>query len=72
MKDPQPVPHHLAFLASDEEFDAILERVTEHGLKFGSGPGSTEDMKVAQRNGGRGFYFKDPNGHSYELMTSAL
>ena len=73
MKNPEPVPHHhLAFMCDDEEFDTILERVTEHGMKYGSGPGTTEDMKIAERNGGRTFYFKDPNGHSYELMTTPL
>lgn len=71
MKNPAPVPHHhLAFVVSDEEFDGILERVTEHNLKFGSGPGTYEDGKIAGRNGGRTIYFRDANGHSYEVMTA--
>jgi len=39
------------------------------GLTFGSGPWSLEDGKLNDWNGGRGFYFKDPDGHVIELMT---
>ncbi|MBV8401541.1 MAG: VOC family protein [Acetobacteraceae bacterium] len=60
---------HYAFHVSDAEFDAILQRVKEAGLTFGSGPGSLEDGKLNGWNGGRGFYFKDPDGHVIELMT---
>jgi catechol 2,3-dioxygenase-like lactoylglutathione lyase family enzyme len=62
-------PHHYAFHVSDEEFDAIFARVKEAGLKYGSGPGSKDDMQINTRRGGRGFYFNDPNGHSLELLT---
>ena len=34
-----PRSNHYAFLASDEEFDAVLQRVKEEGIPFGSGPG---------------------------------
>ena len=62
-------PHHYAFLASDEEFDSILERVQAERLAFGSGPGSTSDGKINYMHGGRGFYFKDGNRHSWEVIT---
>ena len=61
--------HHYAFHVSDAEFDAILQRVKAAGLAFGSGPWSLEDGKLNGWNGGRGVYFKDPNGHILELMT---
>jgi catechol 2,3-dioxygenase-like lactoylglutathione lyase family enzyme len=61
--------HHYAFHVSDEEFDTIFARVKEAGLVYGSKPGSTDDMKLNDRRGGRGFYFHDPNGHSLELLT---
>jgi catechol 2,3-dioxygenase-like lactoylglutathione lyase family enzyme len=61
--------HHLAFHVSDAEFDAILARVKAKAIAFGSGPDSTEDGKLNDWGGGRGFYFKDPDGHLYELMT---
>ena len=33
-------------------------------------PMSQSDMKINHRRGGRGFYFRDPNGHSLEVMTA--
>jgi len=60
---------HYAFHVSDTEFDAILQRVKDAGLTFGSGPRSLEDGKLNARNGGRGFYYKDHDGHVIELMT---
>jgi hypothetical protein len=32
-------------------------------------PWSLDDGKLNDWNGGRGVYFKDPNGHVLELMT---
>jgi catechol 2,3-dioxygenase-like lactoylglutathione lyase family enzyme len=61
--------HHLAFQVSDAEFDAILARVKAKAIPFGSGPDRTEDGKLNDWGGGRGFYFKDPDRHLYELMT---
>jgi catechol 2,3-dioxygenase-like lactoylglutathione lyase family enzyme len=61
--------HHYAFHVSDAEFDAILQRVKAAGLAFGSTPWSLEDGKLNDWNGGRGFYFKDLDGHIFELMT---
>ena len=60
---------HYAFQVSDAEFDAILQRVKDAGLAFGSGPRSLEDGKLNDWNGGRGFYYKDHDGHVIELMT---
>jgi catechol 2,3-dioxygenase-like lactoylglutathione lyase family enzyme len=61
--------HHYAFHVSDEEFDAALGRVQARGLKYGSGPQAHEDMQLNHRRGGRGFYFHDADGHSWELLT---
>ena len=60
---------HYAFHVSDAEFDAILHRVKDAGLAFESGPRSLEDAKLNDWNGGRGFYYKDHDGHVIELMT---
>lgn len=62
-------PHHYAFHVSDGEFDAILQRVHAAGLPFGSAPWSLDDAKLNDWNGGRGFYWKDPDGHVLEVMT---
>jgi len=61
--------HHYAFHVSDAEFDAILNRVKEAGLAFGSEPWNLENKELNSWNGGRGVYFRDPNGHILELMT---
>jgi len=61
--------HHYAFHVSEDEFDAIFNRVKAKGIPYGSGPFSHTDMKINKRRGGRGFYFEDPNGHLLEVMT---
>jgi catechol 2,3-dioxygenase-like lactoylglutathione lyase family enzyme len=61
--------HHYAFHVDDGEFDAILGRVKAAGLRYGSEPWSLEDGKLNDWGGGRGVYFKDPDGHILELMT---
>ena len=63
--------HHYAFHVSDAEFDAIFSRVQEAGLAYGSDPWDPENRKLNDWNGGRGVYFRDPNGHLLELMTRA-
>jgi catechol 2,3-dioxygenase-like lactoylglutathione lyase family enzyme len=62
--------HHYAFKIGEAEFDAILARVEEAGIPYGSGPFSAEDMKINRRGGGRGFYFRDPAGHLLVVLTA--
>ena len=61
--------HHYAFKVSDAEFDEIFGRLEAEGIVYGSGPRSQDDMEINHRRGGRGLYFRDPNGHSLEIMT---
>ena len=61
--------HHYAFKVSDEEFDTIFKRVEEEGLDYGSGPRSLDNGEINHDYGGRGVYFKDPNGHILEILT---
>ena len=62
--------HHYAFKVSEAEFDGIFDRVRAEGLTYGSGPRAAENMEINHRNGGRGFYFRDPNGHLLEVLTA--
>jgi catechol 2,3-dioxygenase-like lactoylglutathione lyase family enzyme len=62
--------HHYAFRVSEAEFDAIFGRIRTEGLAYGSRPGNAENMEIYRRNGGRGVYFKDPNGHLLEILTA--
>lgn len=61
--------HHYAFHVSDREFDAIFGRIKKANMPFGSAPWSLEDGKLNDWGGGRGVYFRNPNGHVLELMT---
>ena len=45
-------------------------KVRDEGLAYGSGPFSPDNMTINHRSGGRGFYFKDPNGHLLEVLTA--
>ena len=61
--------HHYAFKVGDAEFDAIFGRIKAEGIAYGSGPYSLDDMGINHRRGGRGCYFRDPNGHVLEILT---
>ena len=61
--------HHYAFLASNEEFDAILKRVMEEGVAYGSGPASQDDGTINHLHQRRGFSFHDTKVHSWEIIT---
>ena len=60
---------HYAFKVSEAEFDAIFGRVQADGVPYGSGPYRLEDGQINHRNGGRGVYFRDPDGHILEILT---
>ena len=63
--------HHYAFHVDDAAFDAILQRVQSASIPYGSDPWHTENHELNSWNGGRGFYFRDPNRHLLELLTRA-
>jgi catechol 2,3-dioxygenase-like lactoylglutathione lyase family enzyme len=65
----QVVPQHYAFLVSEEEFDAIFARVQQGGIPFYADPAHHEAGQINHRDGGRGTYFDDPNGHNLEIIT---
>lgn len=60
---------HCAFLVGDDEFDAIFERVTDAGVTYFADPSHRQVGEINRRNGGRGFYFADPDGHNMEVFT---
>ena len=64
-----PRSNHYAFLASDEEFDAVLQRVKDEGMSFGSGPGSRTDGESNHAGRGRGFYFERENGYVWDVVA---
>lgn len=60
---------HYAFLVSEEEFDQILGRIKERGLAFWADPFHRQTGEINRHDGGRGVYFKDPDGHYLEIIT---
>ena len=60
---------HYAFLVSEDEFDAAFGRIREQDLPYWADPGKTQRGTVNHRDGGRGLYFEDPDGHLLEIIT---
>ncbi len=70
MDRPGEIPsRHFAFLVSEAEFDASFARVQQKGLDIWADPGRTQKGEINRHDGGRGFYFLDPNGHVLEIIT---
>ena len=61
--------HHYAFKVTDEEFDGIFARIKADGVTYGAGPSSPDDGEINTRHGGRGFYWRDIDGHLMEVLT---
>jgi len=60
---------HYAFLVGDEEFSAAFDRIRGQGLTYWADPGRTQPGSINHRDGGRGLYFEDPDGHMMEIIT---
>lgn len=60
---------HYAFLVSEAEFDQIFDRIQAEGLDYWADPARTQKGQINTHDGGRGVYFKDPNGHLLEVIT---
>lgn len=63
-------PQHYAFLVSDEEFDAGMARIRDKGLTFWADPEGKREGEINNNDGGRGVYFRDPDGHYLEMITT--
>lgn len=62
-------PQHVAFLISEAEFDEVLSRIRGLEVPHWAGPGRVRQGRINHRDGGRGVYFEDPNGHLFEVLT---
>ena len=62
-------PEHYAFLVGEDTFDEIFGRLREHGLAYWADPHHHRPGEINTRDGGRGLYFEDPNGHNLEILT---
>jgi catechol 2,3-dioxygenase-like lactoylglutathione lyase family enzyme len=70
MDDADDIRHqHYAFLVSEAEFDAIFGRIGSRNLQYWADPGQRQLNQINTRDGGRGLYFEDPDGHLLEILT---
>jgi catechol 2,3-dioxygenase-like lactoylglutathione lyase family enzyme len=60
---------HYAFLITEVEFDEILARIRDRSMEYWADPGRSRPGAINHRDGGRGLYFEDPNGHFLEIIT---
>lgn len=61
--------YHFCFRVDDATFDRILERVRKAGIPYRSDVRGPVDHAVSTRFGGRGFYWNEPDGHQWEVLT---
>jgi catechol 2,3-dioxygenase-like lactoylglutathione lyase family enzyme len=60
---------HYAFLIGEVDFDAVFARIQAKELEHWADPGRRHAGEINHRQGGRGVYFTDPNGHLLEVLT---
>ncbi len=60
---------HYAFLVSEAEFDEIYGRIRSRDIAYWADPGQRQASQINRRDGGRGLYFEDPDGHLLEILT---
>ena len=60
---------HYAFLISEAEFDAVFGRIKARGLDYWADPMGRRPGEINRNDGGRGVYFRDPDGHYIEVIT---
>jgi catechol 2,3-dioxygenase-like lactoylglutathione lyase family enzyme len=60
---------HYAFLVSEAEFDEIFGRIKAKNLSYWADPHHEVPGEINTRDGGRGCYFEDPDGHNLEILT---
>jgi catechol 2,3-dioxygenase-like lactoylglutathione lyase family enzyme len=66
----EPVPkQHYCFRVTDEEFNAILGRITAAGLPYRSTPIGQDDYSINHAFEGRLVYWRDPDDHAWEILT---
>ncbi len=67
--DGEVATQHYAFLVSEQEFDEIFGRIRDRGMGYWADPGHEQPGEINTRDGGRGVYFDDVNGHNLEILT---
>ncbi len=68
-KEGAVAPQHYAFLVSEDEFDAAMNRIGERDVQYWADPARSKPGEINHYYGGRGAYFADPDGHLLEIIT---
>jgi catechol 2,3-dioxygenase-like lactoylglutathione lyase family enzyme len=64
-------PLHLAIRVAPETFTSAIGRLSESGTAFGNDPEDAANGRTDDQLGGTGrAYFRDPDGHFYELVAA--
>jgi hypothetical protein len=67
---PEPLPElHYSFRVDDPGFDAILRRLVAAHIAFRSSPQGAADRRIATEHGGRIVYWREPEGHQWQVST---
>ncbi|RJQ80932.1 MAG: VOC family protein [Desulfobacteraceae bacterium] len=67
--DGEIASQQYAFLITESEFDEIFARIRERRIDYWADPGQSRPGEINHRDGGRGLYFEDLNGHLLEILT---
>ncbi|MGH3437935.1 MAG: VOC family protein [Sciscionella sp.] len=62
-------PQHYAFLLSEAEFDRVFGRIQQRDIDYWADPHAERPGEINTRDGGRGVYFRSPDGHHLEILT---
>lgn len=62
-------PQHYAFLVDEGTFDQIHRRILDRGISYWADPERTMPQRMNTKDGGRGLYWLDPDGHVLEILT---
>jgi catechol 2,3-dioxygenase-like lactoylglutathione lyase family enzyme len=68
-REDEITPQHYAFLISEPDFDAVLDRIHAKKLDHWADPTRRRPGEINHNDGGRGVYFPDPSGHFLEVIT---
>jgi catechol 2,3-dioxygenase-like lactoylglutathione lyase family enzyme len=68
---PRIEPMQIAFVADVPAFDHILAHLHAEGIACGSEPHDPANGRVDHLLADRGLYFRTPEGHPLEVMSSA-
>jgi catechol 2,3-dioxygenase-like lactoylglutathione lyase family enzyme len=67
--DGEILHEHYAFLVGEGEFDEIFGRIRARKMPYWADPHHDVPGELNPRDGGRGCYFDDPDGHVLEILT---